>query len=123
MLEALPTYPSDLQFYSFRLFQEDPHPEKMNLGIGVYVTPSGQPYVMPSVQEAVRSLPTDNFNYTPTSGDPDFLKGCMDLVLGAQTDVTSYVAQATCGGTQACSLFGALANRAGYKDILIADPT
>lgn len=95
----------------------------MNLGIGVFVTETGQPYVMPSVRQAIQTFTNDNFNYTPTSGDPAFLKGCTDLVLGDAIDPTRFVVQATNGGTHACSLFAELAKRAGYEEILIPEPT
>lgn len=123
MLTTLPLFPPDPLFHLYQAFQKDPNPQKMNLGIGVFVTETGQPYVMPSVQEAVRMCPTDNFNYSPISGNPAFLRGTAELVLGEHIDPESFVVQATCGGTHACALFAALAKRAGYEDILIPDPT
>lgn len=32
-------------------FNKDPHPKKMNLGVGAYRGEDGKPYVLPSVKE------------------------------------------------------------------------
>ncbi len=123
MLERLETLPTDPLFQLVKAFQQDPNPEKMNLGIGVYTTETGEPYVMPAVRLAASGLTSNNYNYTPLGGDPMFLRNAGKLVLGGEFDLDGFAMQAVCGGTHACAVFALLAARAGYKHILVAEPT
>lgn len=123
MFRDLETLPADPLFGLLSEFERDPNPDKLNLGLGVFVTEAGEPYVMPAVRQAMSELPHENNNYTPISGDPRFLRRAAEMVLGRAHDEERLALQAVCGGTHACSLFAALARRAGYADMLVPEPT
>lgn len=123
MLESLSPLPADPLFALFADYRLDARPEKMNLGIGVYATEAGGSFVLPVVERAARELPTDNFDYAPIGGVPEFLEGAGRLLFGPGFDRATFASQAACGGTHACRLLGELLRRAGYADLLLAAPT
>ena len=55
-------------------FQSDPHPLKVNLGVGAYRTPEGKPWILPTVKKAEMKLAEDiekeeiNHEYLPILG-------------------------------------------------------
>lgn len=117
----LTTPPLDPLFKLYGEYLADSRPEKVNLGIGIYTDPRGRPFVFPSIQQAAKCQPTDNFNYDPIRGNADFLRLASELVLG--DDAMNTAAQQSVGGTHAVSLFGALARGAGYRHLAIGTPT
>ncbi len=123
MFSSLEKLSPDPLFRLLEQFQADQNPNKLNLGIGVYATEQGEPYVLPVVQQAAREVSVANFNYLPIGGDPLFLKQTARIVFGDMTDQSSFVSQATCGGTHACALFAELARRGEIKKMIIAEPT
>lgn len=123
MINRLTALPADPLFKLFQEYQQDQNPQKMNLGIGVFVTEAGDPYVMPSIQRAASATPNTNYNYTPLGGDYLFLQQTVNLLFGDSFNQEQIAKQATCGGTHACALLSSLAIRAGYTNILIPEPT
>jgi aspartate/tyrosine/aromatic aminotransferase len=66
----------------------DPHPDKVNLGIGAYRTDEGKPYVFASVKEAERRIiadPSINKEYLPIDGHPGFNRLARNLVFGSDS--------------------------------------
>ncbi len=123
MFEELKKIPTDPIFALLAEYEADPNPQKVNLGIGIYSTPEGKPYVFPSIQKAFREVDEENFNYQPINGNREFLNSSCDFLLGAAWH-EKVALQATCGGTQACRLFGDLAFEAkGKIPIYIGTPT
>lgn len=123
MIQDLEPLPIDPIFGLLNEYQRDQNLNKLNLGIGVFATEAGEPYVMPVVRQAMAGLAHENNNYTPLNGDPRFLRRAAELVLGQAPSEENLVLQAVCGGTHGCALFAALALRAGYTDLLFPEPT
>ena len=123
MLKVLNLLPKDPLFDLQAQFQQDPRPQKINLGIGAYVSEDGSPYVMPTMQKIAEQLPYDNFDYFPIGGSAVFLRQTAELFLGEGTDAQSLACQSTCGGTHACRLFAQLAQQMGIQRVLLPTPT
>ena len=81
-LQSLDQIPMDPIFEVGKRFAADPHPKKVNLGIGIYTSREGNPVVFPSIAKSARSIQTENFGYKPMQGDLDFLKNTAQLFLG-----------------------------------------
>jgi len=65
-------------------YQSDPHPNKLNLGVGAYRTEEGKPYVLNCVKKAEQKILASNFNkeYLPIDGLGDFNRHCAKLIFG-----------------------------------------
>ena len=67
-------------------YLSDPHPEKVNLGIGAYRDDSGSPWPLPVVKEAEAQLrqaeSLERHEYLAIQGDEAFLSHARDLVFG-----------------------------------------
>lgn len=123
MFEHLPEYPPDPLFHLLEQFKKDPRSHKLNLGIGVFATEQGEPFVLPSIRRAATGYSAENFNYLPIGGHPGFLQKTASLLFGSSWDPERFVSQGTCGGTQAIALVRALAKADGIGDLLLAEPT
>jgi len=123
MLESLPSYPPDPLFHLLGEFKRDPRPNKVNLGIGVFATERGEPFVLPSVRRSAERYPADSFNYLPIGGNQAFLDRTGSLLFGSDWDPARFVSQGTCGGTQAIALAHALTKAGGMSRVLLAEPT
>jgi aspartate/tyrosine/aromatic aminotransferase len=119
----LPIFPADPLFSLQDRFLKDSNPNKINLGIGTYVTERGEPYVMPCVRKAAAAYATESFNYLPIGGHSGFLERAGSLLFGGDWDPEAFASQGTCGGTQAVALCRGLAASAGIRTLLLAEPT
>ncbi|KAL4924781.1 putative aspartate transaminase [Aspergillus undulatus] len=85
--------PPDEIFALNRAYTDDDHPQKVNLGVGVYRTNEGQPWPLPVVQEAEKQLAKENnlmrHEYTAIEGDRAFLPIARDLMFGFDADSSS----------------------------------
>ncbi|GFS26444.1 aspartate aminotransferase [Elysia marginata] len=109
---------------------ESTHPDKVNLGIGVYRDNEGLPWSLPVVLEAERLLiqdPTINFNYLPLSGMKDFRTAALRLLLGEDHKVIRekrVEIYQTIGGVGAIHLAATfLKNSLGLDTAYVASPT
>ncbi len=124
MFESLEQLPVDPIFRLFAEYLSDKNPAKVNLGIGLYADGEGRPFVMPVVKKAFEEVDRDNFNYQPIGGNEEFLKLSAGLVFGELFDSERLAMQATCGGTQAVSIFSEMVLRAyGRRKFLVSVPT
>jgi len=66
-------------------YKADPHPLKLNLGVGAYRTDEQQPYVLNVVKKTESILLENHLDkeYLPIEGYPKFLQAATKLVLGA----------------------------------------
>ena len=66
-------------------FKEDPNPEKINLGVGVYKDGQGRTPIMTVVKKAEALLleREDTKNYMPIGGSPEYAAVVQDLLFGA----------------------------------------
>ncbi|XP_046851244.1 aspartate aminotransferase, cytoplasmic-like [Xenia sp. Carnegie-2017] len=75
----------------FRLldqFNEDTHPKKVNLGIGVYRTDEGKPWILPVVASTEATIASDktlNHEYLSMDGMKELYTLASKLILGAES--------------------------------------
>lgn len=83
---SLPVPPPDEPFTLIADYLHDSHPQKVNLGIGVYRTEEGDPWPLPVVEEAEDQLHAAKnvarHEYLTIQGDQQFLTHARDLVFG-----------------------------------------
>lgn len=103
MLDKLKVHPEDSILVLMGLYNSDPRPGKLDLGVGVYKNADGITPVMRAVKAAEHRLweTETTKTYTRLSGDPDFSDAMRDLVLGDAVDPARVAAAATPGGTGA----------------------
>uniref|UniRef100_A0A8C6SIP6 Aspartate aminotransferase n=2 Tax=Neogobius melanostomus TaxID=47308 RepID=A0A8C6SIP6_9GOBI len=66
-------------------FKDDPHPQKVNLGVGAYRTDDCLPWVLPVVKKVERLIVEDeslNHEYLPILGLPEFRSAASKVALG-----------------------------------------
>ncbi len=126
--ESVERYPDDPIFGLLSLFAKDPRDHKVNLGIGVYKTSDGKPFVLPSVRKVESLLLSRNLNkeYLPIEGDVTFLKETHKLLFGEDASLLSEnrIASAqTVGGTSALRSIAELLHENHCNTIFIPSPT
>jgi len=90
----------------------------------LYADREGKPYVFPAVKQAFLDADTENFNYQPIGGNRDYLQAAAKFILGAKLELAETALQATCGGTQACRMFGDLLSLDTIsRELYIGTPT
>lgn len=116
-------------FELVRQFNEDPHPNKVNLGVGAYRDDNGKPWVLPVVRTVEQQIATDltlNHEYLPILGLPEFTNSAVKLILGHDSPA---VVSNRAFGVQTISGTGALKvaldflSRNGYSVFYSSDPT
>ncbi|RAL09100.1 aromatic-amino-acid aminotransferase [Aspergillus homomorphus CBS 101889] len=110
---SAPYIPPDRIFELTAQYQADPSPQKVNLGQGTYRSSTGDPWVLPSVQEARSRLANNGLNheYLPILGHAQFRKLAARMALGEALHDTLGSRLATCqslSGTGALHLAGLL---------------
>ena len=103
MFEHLKPMPADPILGLNMAFQQDYNPEKINLSIGVYQDDTGQTPIFKAVKQAEQQLidAQKTKSYAPQAGDPAFLSGTLELLLGKelmQSRGAQIAAVATPGG-------------------------
>ncbi|RYH09910.1 aromatic amino acid transaminase [Tropicimonas sp. IMCC6043] len=86
-----------------KAFAEDPRPEKIDLGVGVYRTADGRTPVFAAVKAAEAAIheTQESKGYVALAGDPAFHAAMRDLTLGHSVAPDRIAALATPGGTGA----------------------
>ena len=84
MFETLTPQPADKILALVQKFKEDPRPQKIDLGVGVYKNAEGVTPVMRAVKAAEHQLWQDETtkSYVGLAGDPAFSDGMIQMVLG-----------------------------------------
>ena len=84
MFETLQAAPADAILGLITEHKNDPRPEKIDLGVGVFRTAEGETPVLDVVKRAEqRILDTqDSKAYIGTAGDPQFSAGMQELTFG-----------------------------------------
>lgn len=116
----LPTAPSDPIFGLMAAFKEDPRPNKVNLGIGIYMTELLQVPLLFCVSQAEQELLSkqESKSYLPVEGDPIFLAEVARLILGDSKKDFLTLMQ-TVGGSSALHLGAELLAQRADKKIYI----
>ena len=102
MLETLNPQPQDKILQLIALYRDDPRPDKIDLGVGVYKDATGLTPVMRAVKAAERQLwqVETTKTYTGLAGDPAFAAAMVSMILG-DGHADRAAAVATPGGTGA----------------------
>lgn len=107
-------------------FNQDKHPDKVNLGVGVYRGDDNKPYVLPSVRAAQQRILDLDFEYAPITGVASFVSKAQKLAFkDAKPVVEGRIASTqTLSGTGALRVAGEfLARFYGTKHIYLPKPT
>jgi len=88
MWENIQPAPPDSILGLTEQFKNDPNPQKVNLGVGVYKNDGGSTPILGAVKKAEEILLTQEStkSYLPISGDPGYSKAVQKLVLGDKSD-------------------------------------
>ena len=129
MFEHLPVLPPDSILGLAAACRGDSNPNKVDLTIGIYMDEAGICPVFDAVKQAQRALIEEEVSkaYIAPGGDPAFLKGMTDLMLGSERLATrkgSVSAVQSPGGCGAVRL-GAEVLKASSPDakVWVSDPT
>ncbi|POO03939.1 Aspartate/other aminotransferase [Trema orientale] len=88
LFSDIPYVPEPLVYAVMAAYKRDPSPLKLNLGIGVYRTEEGKPFVLDVVRRAEKLLVNDVSackEYLPITGIPEFNELSAKLILGADS--------------------------------------
>ncbi|WP_110665822.1 aromatic amino acid transaminase [Salinicola halophilus] len=129
MFEKIERVPGDAILGLIEAYNQDPNPQKVDLGVGVYRDPQGNTPIMRAVKQAEALLLKNEQtkSYIGSHGDPRYGRVVADLVLGTGSPVIAAnrasVTQAP-GGTGALRLAADFikANLPG-KSLWLSDPT
>ncbi|GAQ43598.1 hypothetical protein AtubIFM55763_010584 [Aspergillus tubingensis] len=81
---GLPIAPADTAFGLMAEYDADQHPNKVSLIAGAYRDENGQPWVLPSVEEAKARLAQDqNHEYLGIAGSPALINLAQSLTFGS----------------------------------------
>jgi aromatic-amino-acid transaminase len=126
MFETLKPQPADKILALVQKFKEDPRPQKIDLGVGVYKNAEGVTPVMRAVKAAGHQLWQDETtkSYVGLTGDPAFSDGMIQMVLGDAVPRGAVAAAATPGGTGAVRQAFELARLANPDvRVFVSNPT
>ena len=126
MFETLKPQPADKILALVQKFKEDPRPQKIDLGVGVYKNAEGVTPVMRAVKAAEHQLWQDETtkSYVGLTGDPAFSDGMIQMVLGDAVPRGAVAAAATPGVTGAVRQVFELARLANPDvRVFVSNPT
>lgn len=88
MFETLQTVPADAILGLIAEHRDDPRPEKIDLGVGVYRNAAGETPVLDCVKKAEQQLldTQTSKSYIGTAGDPQFNAAMQELTFGDAVD-------------------------------------
>jgi aromatic-amino-acid transaminase len=126
MFETLQPAAPDKILALIGMFRDDPRPNKVDLGVGVYKDPEGRTPVMRAVRAAEQRLYGEQTSkaYLGLAGDPAFNAAMIRLTFGGDADTSRLRAAQTPGGSGALRLIAELLHRSRPDaTVWISDPT
>ena len=126
MFETLQAAQPDKILALIGLFKEDPRPNKVDLGVGVYKDPEGRTPVMRAVREAEKRLYDEQTTktYLGMAGDLAFNQAIIKLAFGEEADMARLRAAQAPGGSGALRVLAELLRRARPEaSVWLSDPT
>lgn len=129
MFSRLPELPADPLLGLIGLYRDDPNPNKVDLGVGVYRDEQGHTAIMSAVQQAqkIHLANEDSKTYIGPVGVPGFVAGIKSLVLGTDSSVIRderIAAIQTPGGCGALRVAAEFLRRLGEElTVWVSDPT
>lgn len=129
MFESLELLPPDPILGIMAAHRNDPNPQKIDLGVGVYKDEQGNTPVLQSVKQAEQQIfnEENSKSYLPPAGNPDFIGGVQRLLFGENHNAYKENRIATVqspGGCGALRLGADFALRCNPQaTVWISDPT
>ena len=128
IFETVKASPPDPIFGLQDLFKRDPHPNKVDLTVGIFRTKELETPPLRCVKkgEALLHKSENNTLYLPIEGDKQFIEGSQTLVFGKtlrENHGSSLVGIQTLGGTGALRLGGDFLRKEVSKRLYLPDPT
>ena len=126
MFETLQPMPADAILGLIAEHRDDPRPEKIDLGVGVYRDAEGRTPILNSVKKAERRLldSQDSKAYLGTAGAPQFNAGIQDLTFADSVDAERLVTIQTPGGSGSLRVAAGLLLRARQSvSVWVSEPT
>lgn len=126
MLDTLQPQPADALLALIKAHDSDPRADKIDLGVGVYRTNTGETPVFAAIKAAEQRLVDgqESKAYLGPEGDMGFVESLMPWVFGADHTMGGRIqGMQTPGGTGAVRLAAALAARAGAKRVHMGTPS
>lgn len=127
MLDTLTQQPPDALLALIKLYDADPRPAKIDLGVGVYRTADGATPVFACIKAAEAKLVAeqDTKAYLGPEGDMGFVHALMPHIFGGEDPSQGgrIDGMQTPGGTGAVRLAVALAKKAGVRRVLMGTPS
>ena len=126
MFEKLDPMPADAILGLIAEHRDDPRPEKIDLGVGVYRTAAGETPILDVVKKAEHRLvgTQQSKAYLGTLGSPEFNAAMQALTFGADADAERLATLQTPGGSGSLRVAAGLilAARPGAR-VWVSDPT
>ena len=129
ILASVPLAPRDPILGLTEQFVADPRPNKVNLGVGVYLDETGKVPLLECVRTAEQQLaaaPTPR-GYLPIDGLPAYNAAVRDLIFGPGSDAVAsgrVVTIEALGGTGALKIGAEMLGASGARrQVLISDPS
>ncbi len=126
MFETLQAAPADAILGLIAEHRDDPRPEKIDLGVGVFRTAEGETPVLDVVKLAERRIldTQDSKAYIGTAGDPQFNAGMQALTFGDSVDPNRVSTIQAPGGSGSLRVAASLILRARPDArVWVSDPT
>lgn len=125
MLNRLDQQPPDALLALIKLYEADPRPDKIDLGVGVYRTADGATPVFAAIKAAERRLVSEQQSkaYLGPEGDMGFVRALIPVIFGRAAAAGEIDGMQTPGGTGGVRLALAMARRAGIRRILMGTPS
>ena len=108
------------------MFKEDPRPNKVDLGVGVYKDKQGRTPIMRAVRAAEERLFKEQTTktYLGMAGDPDFNAAIVKLAFGEKADMMRLRGVQAPGGSGAIRILAELLKRSrSDATVWVSDPT
>ena len=127
MLATLTQQPPDALLALIRLYGDDPRPDKIDLGVGVYRTGQGDTPVFAAIKAAEKRLleTQDSKAYLGPEGDMGFVRALMPYIFGAEDPMMGgrIAGMQAPGGTGGVRLALALARKAMVSRVWLGTPS
>jgi aspartate/tyrosine/aromatic aminotransferase len=126
LFESLQAAPADAILGLITEHKNDPRPEKVDLGVGVFRTAEGETPVLDVVKQAEQRLvdTQDSKAYIGTAGDPNFNAVMQELTFGSEADGSRISTIQAPGGSGSLRVAAGLILRARHKGkVWVSDPT
>lgn len=106
-----------------RMWAKDPNPEKINLGVGIYLDKKGKCPILNAVKEAEKALleTEQTKTYLPIEGDALFLEETKKLLFSENAPLVA--SAQTLGGTGALRVLAEYLKLEWNHPIYVSDPT